>query len=470
VTRKAAIQRALAPAMLGWFADAPRPDAGLLAFRQVSEALGASPWYLRLLRDDTKVAERMARLLASGQYATGLLLREPPAVAMLADDAQLAPLGPASLLAEAEAVVRRHAAAADLAGGASGLLALRRRELLRTSAADLLGLIGVEQVAAALSGVTATTVAAAMDLASRSVEHETGDALPTRMCVVAMGRFGGGEMGYGSDADVLFVHDPLPGACEEAATRAAHAVAEESRRLLGRPGPDPSLLVDADLRPEGRQGPLVRTLAAYRAYYSRWARPWEVQALLRADPVAGDPGLRDAFRELADQIRYPAGGIAEASVREVKRIKARMESERMPRGVEPALHVKLGPGGLTDTEWVTQLLQLRHAGSVPELRTTGTMDALGAAQRAGLIEPGDALALSSSWLLAARIRNAVTLVTGRASDVLPAAQLELAATARLLGYPADGWQDLVQDWRRSARRARTVMERVFYGSPGLVPG
>jgi glutamate-ammonia-ligase adenylyltransferase len=309
-----------------------------------------------------------------------------------------------------------------------------------------------------------------MDLASRSVELETGDALPTRMCVVAMGRFGGGEMGYGSDADVLFVHEPLPGACEEAATRAAHAVAEESRRLLGRPGPDPPLLVDADLRPEGRQGPLVRTLAAYRAYYHRWARPWEVQALLRADPVAGDAGLREAFRELANEIRYPAGGLAEVCVREIKRIKARMESERMPRGVEPALHVKLGPGGLTDTEWVAQLLQLLHAGSLPELRTTGTLDALGAAQRAGLLEPGDALALSSSWLLAARIRNAVMLVTGRASDVLPAAHLELAAVARLLGYPADGWQDVVQDWRRSARRARAVMERVFYGSAGLVPG
>ncbi len=460
VTRKAAIQRALAPAMLGWFADAPRPDAGLLAFRQVSEALGASPWYLRLLRDDSNVAWRMARLLASGRYAAGLLLRAPAAVAMLADDAELAPREPAGLLAEAQAVVRRRAGVAD----SSGLLALRRRELLRTCAADLLGLAGAERVAAALSEVTAVTVAAALELASSSVERTSGTALPTRMCVVAMGSFGGREMSYGSDADVLFVHEPLPGADEEAATRAAHAVAEELRRQLGRPGPDPSLTVDAHLRPEGRQGPLVRTLAAYRAYYQRWAQPWEIQALLRADPVAGDQVLRVAFSELADDIRYPAGGVGEPFVREIRRIKARVESERMPRGVEPALHVKLGPGGLADAEWVAQSLQLQHAGGVAGLRTTGTLAALGAARDAGLLAAADALALAAAWRLGARIRSAVMLVTGRASDVLPSAQPELAAVARLLGYPADAWQDLVQDWRRSARRARAVMERVFYGA------
>jgi len=278
-----------------------------------------------------------------------------------------------------------------------------------------------------------------------------------------MGRFGGHEMGYGSDADVLFVYEPAAGASEHAAASAAHAVAEELRGLLARPGPDPPLAVDADLRPEGRQGPLVRTLAAYRAYYDRWARPWEVQALLRADPIAGDTGLGLAFAELADEIRYQDGGIADASVREIKRIKARMEAERMPRGVDPALHVKLGPGGLTDAEWVAQLLQLRHAGQVRGLRTTRTVTALTAAKDAGLLDSSDAEALTESWLLATRIRNGVMLATGRASDVLPMAQPELAATARLLGYPPDGSHDLVQDWRRAARRARTVMERAFYG-------
>jgi [glutamine synthetase] adenylyltransferase / [glutamine synthetase]-adenylyl-L-tyrosine phosphorylase len=459
LSRRAAIQRTLLPVMLGWFADAAQPDAGLLAFRQVSEALGETSWYLRMLRDDTRVAQRMARLLASSRYATGLLLRAPDAVAMLADEAQLAPRPDIALHQEAMAAVRRHQAADEAVAAA---LALRRRELLRTAAADLLGLSGPEGTGKVLTTVAAVTIGAALEAAARKVEDESGP-LPTRISVIAMGRLGGHEMGYASDADAMFVHEPHDGADEEAATRAAHAVAEELRGLLARPRPDPALPVDAGLRPEGRQGPLVRTLASYRAYYQRWSAPWEAQALLRAEPVAGDAALGGAFTELADEFRYPAGGISEASVREIRRIKARMESERIPRAVDPALHLKLGPGGLADVEWVAQLLQLRHARAVPALRTTRTIAALQAATGEGLIDAADAAALTAAWLLATRIRNAVVLVRGRAGETVPSSQPELGAVARVLGYAPEASQDLIQDHRRAARRARAVMERIFYG-------
>ena len=459
VSRRAAIQRTLLPVMLGWFADAAQPDAGLLAFRQVSDALGDSSWYLRLLRDDTRVAQRMARLLASSRYATGLLLRAPDAVAMLADDAQLAPRPAAALCPDAAAAMRRHRTAP---AAAAAVLALRRRELLRTAAADLLGMSGIEQTGEALTAWPRSRSAAALDAAIRKVE-QAGGPLPTRICVVAMGRLGGHEMGYASDADVMFVHEPLDGADEEAATRAAHAVAEELRGLLARPGPDPALPIDAGLRPEGRQGPLVRTLASYHAYYRRWSAPWEAQALLRGRAGGRRSRPRAAFMAMADEFRYPRGGIGDAAVREIRRIKARMESERIPRGMDPALHLKLGPGGLTDVEWVAQLLQLRHAHAVPALRTTRTLDALRAASEEGLIGPADAGVLAGAWRLAARIRNAVVLVRGRAGDTVPTSQPELGAVARLLGYAPDASQDLVQDYRRAARRARGVMERLFYG-------
>ncbi|MGE5135051.1 MAG: bifunctional [glutamine synthetase] adenylyltransferase/[glutamine synthetase]-adenylyl-L-tyrosine phosphorylase [Gemmatimonadota bacterium] len=459
VSRRAAIQRQLLPVLLGWFADAAQPDAGLLAFRQVSDALGNSPWYLRLLRDDLTVAQRMARVLASSRYATGLLLRQPEMVAILSEDAELEPRPAGALAAEAAAAVRRHARAED---AVAAVRALRRRELLRAATADLLGRAGTETTGETLTTVAAVTVDAALQVAVRTAEAERGP-LPTRMCVVAMGRFGGHETGYGSDADVMFVHDPLPGAGEREATQAAHAVAEDLRALLAAPLPEPPLLVDPGLRPEGRQGPLVRTLASYRAYYERWSVPWETQALLRAEPTAGDRDLGARFTALADEIRYPPGGVPAAAVREIRRIKARMEAERMPRGVDPALHLKLGPGGLADVEWVVQLLQLQHAHAVPVLRTTRTLAGLAAATEAGLIGADDSAALAAAWRLAARIRDAVVLVRGRAADVLPTAQPTLAAVASVLGYAHDGYQDLVQDYRRTARRARTVMERLFYG-------
>jgi glutamate-ammonia-ligase adenylyltransferase len=140
-----------------------------------------------------------------------------------------------------------------------------------------------------------------------------------------------------------------------------------------------------------------------------------------------------------------------------------MESERMPRGVDPALHLKLGPGGLTDVEWVAQLLQLRHARAVPGLRTTRTIAALHAARDEGLIDAADADALTTAWLVATRIRNAVVLVRGRAGDTVPTSQPELGAVARVIGYAPEASQELIQDHRRAARRARTVMERIFYG-------
>jgi len=470
VSRRAAIQRTLLPVLLGWFASYAEPDAGLLGFRQVSDALGESPWYLRLLRDETIAAERMARVLASSRYATGLLLRAPEAVAIFGNDTELEPRGEPALSAEMLAAARRHGEDAEAA--VATVRSLRRRELLRIAAFDILGSGGPASLAMtgeAVTAVTRATLRAALEAAVHKIEVELRRPLVTRFAIIAMGRFGGHESGYGSDADVLFVHDPLPGSSEKEASDAAHAVAAEVRRLLALPVPDPPLIVDADLRPEGRQGPLVRSLAAYRAYYRRWSAPWEAQALLRAEPAAGDPGLGEEFIAMAEEFRYPAGGIPDVAVREIRRIKARVEAERIPRGADRALHLKLGPGGLSDVEWTVQLLQLRHAYAVAELRTTRTSLALAAAVSAGLLPASSAGALSAAWELGSRIRNAIMLVAGRSSDILPSRHGELTAVARLLGYApgavfADtGAQALEQDYRRAARRARAVMEPLFYG-------
>jgi glutamate-ammonia-ligase adenylyltransferase len=277
-----------------------------------------------------------------------------------------------------------------------------------------------------------------------------------------MGRLGSAEMSYPSDADVLFVYEPPPGMPDDAASGGAHAVAEELRRLLSIPCPDPPLGVDADLRPEGRQGPLVRSLDAYRRYYSRWSKVWEAQALLRARYVAGDADLGARFLEMADRVRHPAGGLSREQVTEIRRIKARVDSERLPRGADPATHTKLGRGGLADVEWTVQLLQLRHGHDVPGLRTTRTLEALSAAVDAGLVEPGDAAALDAAWRLATQVRNALTLVRGRQVDQLPRHGVDLAGVTQVLGRPeSSDPQEFFDEYLRTARRARQAVERVF---------
>ncbi|MFD8652028.1 bifunctional [glutamine synthetase] adenylyltransferase/[glutamine synthetase]-adenylyl-L-tyrosine phosphorylase [Streptomyces mirabilis] len=473
VSRKAAIQRTLLPVLLGWFADSADPDAGLLNFRKVSDALGKTPWYLRLLRDEGAAAENLARVLSAGRLAPDLLMRAPEAVALLGagDGGGLEPRGRAHLEQEILAAVRRADGGEQAVTAARGV---RRRELFRTAAADIVASYGteetpavadqgalVDQVGGAVSDLTAATLAGTLRAV---VRDRWGDTLPTRFAVIGMGRFGGHELGYGSDADVLFVHEPREGVDEQEASRAANAVVSEMRRLLQVSSADPPLLIDADLRPEGKSGPLVRTLNSYEAYYRRWSLVWESQALLRAEIVAGDEDLGRRFIELVDPLRYPAEGLGDDAVREIRRLKARMESERMPRGADPTLHTKLGRGGLSDVEWTVQLFQLQHGWVEPGLRTTRTREALGAACAAGLVSGEDAAILDEAWVLATRVRNAVMLVRGRAGDTFPSDGRELAAVGRYLGYGPGHVGDMLEDYRRITRRARAVVEVLFYGA------
>jgi glutamate-ammonia-ligase adenylyltransferase len=562
LSRRAAIQRTLLPVFLDWFGDAADPDASLFAFRRLSDALGGTPWYLRSLRDEGEIAWRLARLLASGGFLPDLLMRAPDAVAQLAEPLLRLPTRQA-LATELSALVSR---ATDAAHAVAAVRAVRRRQLLRIAAADVLGQLpeawraaqrtaaahlvdGTEAAATVLDAagtpagalVVAGPLGSGSDLgavsgsgsASASAPNRPsgaadahGDAFavsptgsrttspvaspttsptgsladspegarvdalgraltdltaatvqgaleavlafrpdgarpPLRFAVIAMGRFGGCELGYGSDADVLFVYEPLPGADEQAASAAAHAVATELRTLLQTPSTDPPLQIDAGLRPEGRQGPLVRTLASYAAYYGRWSAGWEAQALLRAAPIAGDAELGARFVAAVDPLRYPAGGPTDAEVREIRRLKARMEAERLPRGADRALHTKLGPGGLSDVEWIVQLLQLRHGARLPALRGTGTRSTLAAAAHAGLLDAEDAALLDEAWTHTSLLRNGITIVRGRPGDQVPADTRELAGIARYLGEDADS-ETLLDTHRRRARRARAAFERLFY--------
>jgi glutamate-ammonia-ligase adenylyltransferase len=456
VSRRAAIQTTLLPVLLDLLARTPDPDGGLLAYRKLSEALARTPWYLRLLRDEGAVVERLAYLLGTSKLVPDLLVRAPEVLQMFAHADELASRDPAEVAHSLRAAVLRHT---DVGEAVRTARSLRRHELLRVASADLLDMLPQPAVCAALSGVWVAVLDAALAVVLRAKE---GPAL-AKLAVIGMGRLGGAELGYGSDADVLFVCEPNPGVADSDAVGWAASVAEALRTELSSPSQDPPLDVDANLRPEGRQGPLVRTLESYRAYYAKWSEPWEAQALLRARPVTGDADLGARFIAMIDPIRYPAGGLDPANVREIRRIKARVDSERLPRGADPSTHTKLGRGGLADVEWTVQLLQLRHAHEVPGLRTTATLAGIAAAASAGLLADADAEALRAAWLLATRARNATMLVRGKASDQLPTQARELAAVASAAtGHTVTEPGEFLDDYRRTTRHARAVIERVFY--------
>ena len=469
VSRRAAIQRTLLPAMLGMFSEAADPDAGLLAFRRISDELGSTHWYLKMLRDSAGAAERFARVLASGRLLPDLIGRAPNTTALFDSDERLRPPAPESLRAEALAVAQRWSTAED---AVVALRAIHRRELVRTGIADVIGLLDPPAVGAALSTSSAVATEVAVRVAARDWLARSGvtatvtealDRLPTRLVVVGLGRLAGGESSYGSDVDVVVVHDPRPGTDREVGAQAAKEVLSRARALLRAPGAEPAVEMDAGLRPEGRNGELVRTLDAMVSYYGRWSVPSEHQALLRARCLVGDEELAAQFDTVIDPLRYPPGGPSAEAVSEIRRIKARVEAERLPRGVDARRHVKLGRGSLGDVEWTVQLLQMQHAHAIPELRSASTMRALKAARENGLVEAADSARLAQAWRMASRLRDAMTLWRGRATDVLPTDRRDLDGIARLMGYGPAEASHLEDDWLRVARKARLVVERVFFG-------
>jgi len=467
LSRRAALQRALLPVMLSYLAESPDPDAGLLAYRQVSDALGSTPWFLRLLRDEGAVANRLARLLGTSRYVANLLVRAPEALQMLADDAQLRPHRRAEIAVVMNTSARRQD---DHTQAAHVIRSVRRVELLRIAFAQLLGQLGDSEVRIALTALADATLEAALTVARRTVatDLDIGSAsdLGISFAVIAMGRLGGQELGYGSDADVMFVYANRTGLADAEAARRAGAVAERLRAMLAASSTDPPLLLDAGLRPEGRNGPLVRSLESYTEYYARWSSVWEAQALLRARFCVGDSDLGERFINLIEDIRYPSGGLAAAQVMEIRRIKGRVDAERLPRGADPHTHTKLGRGGLADVEWTVQLLQLQYAYEIPGLRNPATLAALWSAAEAGKLARDDAAALEAAWRLASRARDAMMLVRDKPDDQLPTQGPVLAAVGRVLGYqPGFDHGQLIDDYRRAARRARKVVESVFYGSP-----
>jgi glutamate-ammonia-ligase adenylyltransferase len=449
VSRRASIQRHLLPVMLQWFADGADPDYGLLTFRRLSEDLGSTHWFLRMLRDSAGAAERLTRVLSGSRFIGELVGRTPEAVAWLDSEDDLRPRSRAVLREEMQAVLARHRVADN---AAAALRSARRREVLRLAFSAVLGLCTVQELAAGLSDVTETLLDGVL-----TAIRAGGDNI--EFAIIGMGRFGGRELGFGSDADVVYVFRDL-GDDQDRAHSAALRIVTELTRLTE----DNRLPLDLDigLRPEGKNGTPVRSLTSYRAYYERWSLTWEAQALLRARGVAGDAALLRDFESLADEVRYP-DSIAEQSVREVKRIKARVENERLPQGADPARHLKLGRGSLSDVEWFVQLIQLQHASQVPALRTTSTLAALDAAVDAGLVQADDAELLREAWVFASRARSAMTLWTNKTSDVLPADRRQLDGVARLLEYPPGSATRLEEDYFAVTRRARTVFERAFYG-------
>ena len=392
---------------------AANPDRALLRFQRVLEPLRQDESLADALAAGPEAMQDLSALVAASDYFSDLLVRRPAVVSSLGPE----PAG------DPEA------------------------ELARLAGRYASGALAVPQAGRELARVADDVVRAAAEAARPEVPF----------AVIGLGKLGAEELNFASDLDVFFVYEGEGPEDFRTAEDAAERVLAEIRTA--------GYVADADLRPEGRNGPLTRSVASYLEYWERWALLWEFQSLLRARPVAGDEQLGRRFAGLAADFAYPEGLPVDA-LAEVRRMRVRIEEERVRPREAGRFHFKLGYGSLADVQFAVELSLLRHGFAHPDVRRRNTLEAIEALAEAKLIEDSVAHALARAHVFLNEVKNALELERRISAEAVPAAPEEQAALARRLGYEELPRQSFLEDYRRITRRARQAMERVFYGEEG----
>ncbi|WP_017572669.1 bifunctional [glutamine synthetase] adenylyltransferase/[glutamine synthetase]-adenylyl-L-tyrosine phosphorylase, partial [Nocardiopsis halotolerans] len=466
--------------VIGALAAAPDPDQALLGLLRVLEADSDPAEVLDALREDRELRSRLCLVLGSSSALADHLVRHPGDWRELRGaDAARSPEPEEvrrGLMHTVGADPHSPAPTADLAVVGDGsvtdlrhlLRVAYRRRVLRLAGRDLSGLCTVDEVAAELADLAAALLDAALAVAR--AEHP-GDAELCRLAVIGMGKCGGRELNYVSDVDVVFVAEPVgDGGSEEpvddqAAMRAATRLATAMMRVPSATDAEGLLWeVDPALRPEGRNGPLVRPLSGHRVYYERWAKTWEFQALLKARPIAGDAELGRAYMDVISPMVWEAAGRKDF-VEDVQAMRRRVVAH-IPAG-EAERELKLGRGGLRDIEFSVQLLQLVHGRTDDRLRSGNTLEALAALSAHGYVGRRDASGLSEAYRFLRRLEHLLQLDRLRRTHLMPDPASEegpdqLRRLGRGLGMTVDPVRELTDARRRVSSEVRRLHEKLFY--------
>ena len=273
------------------------------------------------------------------------------------------------------------------------------------------------------------------------------------LAVIGMGKLGARELNVASDLDLLFVYEGEGSGDLKRASQAAERVLRGIRDAGWEP--------DSDLRPEGRNGPLARSIASYLEYWERYAETWEFQSLLRARAIAGDPDLGRRFELNAADFAFPPDGITIDRVVEIRRMRERIERERVKPPEASKFHFKLGHGSLADVQFAVEISLMRHGGPHPEIRSRRTLEAIDRLAEARLLEGSVARDLGSAFVFLSDVKNALEMDRRLHVEAVPPGPAEQTALARRLGYQEYPRQSFIDDYLRITRRARRAMERVF---------
>lgn len=346
----------------------------------------------------------------------------------------------------------------------NALRRFRKRELLRIGTADLLGRLTFEEVVRAISDLADVCLECCLELGQEELRvsatvfgGEGGAGIP--FAIIGLGKLGGQELNYSSDVDVMFVCGSPGGstpALDDLDRLARHVLS-----FMSEPMEEGMLFrTDARLRPEGKAGPLVRTLEGCRIYYESYGRAWERQALIKARPVAGDLELGRAFVEVTRSFVY-ARRLDEADLTELRRLKMQQENRCKGRG-EWSLDLKHGRGGIRDIEYLVQVLQLGAGGRLPEIRTPNTLEAIERLAQCGALTAPEARDLHQAYVFLRQAEHAIQIRDEQQRHTLPRDERELTILAKRLGYR--GAREFLSCLERHRARVRGLYEDLVEGA------
>jgi len=446
--------------LFGLLSRSPDPDMALRNFFRFSEVALDRLLLYSLLKENPSLLGLLVHMFGYSQYLSDILVRNPEYFHWIVE-AGLKPRGKEELLSELKETVggRR-----TKEGALNALRRFKRREILRIGARDILGLSHIEEITAELSWLAEACLQAACEICQVELKQKHGapmsaDGKESGFAIMAMGKLGGEELNFSSDIDLLFVYEKdgeTSGPAKLSNYIYFTRMGEDILKAIGGMTDEGYCYrVDMRLRPEGMSGPLVRSLQDYEAYYEAFGETWERLALLKAKPVAGDPGLGNRFLKLVEPFVYRRH-LDYSTMTEIRRLKQRTEEEGSSLS---QMHLKLGVGGIREVEFIVQTLQILSGAQRPDVKDVNTLGALRKFSSAGLLDDEKARALSEAYVFLRKAEHRLQMFLDTQLYTLPREQGEMKKLGMRMGYVKEG--EFVAALKGHTSRVREIFDTIL---------
>jgi [glutamine synthetase] adenylyltransferase / [glutamine synthetase]-adenylyl-L-tyrosine phosphorylase len=456
--RRQELLEALGPRLLDEICALPDPDQAMLNLASFISAVGAHTSFLALLEEHPATRRMLLRLFASSSYLSTIFIRHPDMLDTLVRSDLAHPRRP---LADLEReLAELFIACSDFESRLDALRAFGHQEFLRIAIADLAGNLSLDEVQVELTNLAEILLRQALVLAREEVASRHPIPPELKLCVIAMGRLGAGEMSYNSDLDLIFVYH-LPNEIAAGGHEIASRIMQKLIVVLeARTREGYAYKLDLRLRPSGNSGPLVTSLQGFCAYHRQSSAVWERQALVRGRVIAGAETLAQEIEQAREEFVF-GRPLKPSEVVEIAAMRARMESEI---GAENQQHLNLkqGRGGLVDVEFITQMMALRYGHNFAQLRRRNTLELIRAMGQAGLVDADAAAALEADYLFLLRLENRLRIETDQPAWALPIDDKHLTPIARRMGL--DGGSNaarLLYEVEERRSRIRALFQALF---------